>query len=58
MLKGSCIECDNFRTATKVVAVSDASPGVKSQVDYVCDRIEDEKEIQAAIDAILILEER
>ena len=39
------------RTATKVVAASDASKGVKLQADYVCDGIDDWVEIQAAIDS-------
>jgi hypothetical protein len=38
------------RTATYVVAASDAPSHVKAQADYVCDGTADEVEIQAAID--------
>jgi len=40
------------RTATYVVAASNAPAHVKAQADYVCDGTADEKEIQAAVDAI------
>jgi hypothetical protein len=40
------------RTATYVVAASDAPAHVKSQADYVCDGIADNVQIQAAIDAL------
>jgi hypothetical protein len=40
------------RTATYVVAASDSSPQSKAQADYVCDGIDDQVEIQAAIDAL------
>jgi len=40
------------RTATVVVAASDASAKSKAQADYVCDGTDDQVEIQAAIDAI------
>lgn len=40
------------RTATYVVAASDAPAHVKAQADFVCDGIADNVEIQAAIDAI------
>ena len=40
------------RTATYVVAASDAPDHVKRQADYVCDGIDDQVEIQAAIDAL------
>jgi hypothetical protein len=39
------------RTATYVVAASDAPDHVKRQADYVCDGVDDHEEIQAAIDA-------
>uniref|UniRef100_A0A6M3IPM5 Putative structural protein n=1 Tax=viral metagenome TaxID=1070528 RepID=A0A6M3IPM5_9ZZZZ len=39
------------RTATKVVAASNASAQCKLQADYVCDGTADDVEIQAAIDA-------
>ncbi len=39
------------RTATYVVAASDAPAHVKAQADYVCDGTADDVEIQAAIDA-------
>jgi len=38
------------RTATVVVAASDASAKSKAQADYVCDGTDDQVEIQAAID--------
>lgn len=40
------------RTATLVVAASNASAKSKSQADYVCDGTNDQVEIQAAIDAL------
>jgi len=40
------------RTATYVVAASDAPAHVKRQADYVCDGTDDQVEIQAAIDAL------
>ena len=40
------------RTATYVVAASDAPAHVKRQADYVCDGTDDHVEIQAAIDAL------
>jgi len=40
------------RTATVVVAASDASEESKAQADYVCDGIDDQIEIQAAIDSL------
>ena len=40
------------RTATYVVAASDAPEHIKQQADYVCDGIDDQVEIQAAIDAL------
>ncbi|RLJ01551.1 MAG: hypothetical protein DRP08_05375 [Candidatus Aenigmatarchaeota archaeon] len=40
------------RTATLVVAASDSSEKVKAQADYVCDGVDDQVEIQAAIDAL------
>jgi hypothetical protein len=40
------------RTATYVVAASDAPAHVKAQADYVCDGTADNFEIQAAIDAV------
>jgi hypothetical protein len=40
------------RTATYVVAASDAPAHVKKQADYVCDGTDDQVEIQAAIDAL------
>jgi hypothetical protein len=40
------------RTATYVVAASDAPAHVKAQTDYVCDGVDDQVEIQAAIDAL------
>ncbi len=40
------------RTATYVVAASDAPAHVKRQADYVCDGIDDQVEIQAAINAL------
>ena len=40
------------RTATFVVAASDSSAKSKDQADYVCDGVDDQVEIQAAIDAL------
>ncbi|MFC1950545.1 NosD domain-containing protein [Chloroflexota bacterium] len=40
------------RTVTKVVAASDSSDLGKKQADYVCDGVDDQVEIQAAIDAL------
>jgi len=40
------------RTATVVVAASDASAKSKAQADYVCDGTDDQVEIQAAIDSL------
>ena len=40
------------RTATYVVAASDARDEVKAQADYVCDETADDVEIQAAVDAL------
>lgn len=40
------------RTATVVVAASDASEKSKTQADYVCDGVDDQVEIQAAIDSL------
>ncbi|WP_343241640.1 NosD domain-containing protein [Methanoculleus sp. UBA312] len=40
------------RTATYVVAASDAPAHVKKQADYVCDGTDDQVEIQAALDAL------
>ncbi|MHA1286991.1 MAG: right-handed parallel beta-helix repeat-containing protein [Candidatus Thorarchaeota archaeon] len=40
------------RTATVVVAASDASAESKAQADYVCDGTDDQVEIQAAIDSL------
>ncbi len=40
------------RTATYVVAASDAPAHVKRQADYVCDGVDDHVEIQAAIDSL------
>jgi peptidoglycan/xylan/chitin deacetylase (PgdA/CDA1 family) len=40
------------RTATLVVAANDSSAKCKAQADYVCDGVNDEVEIQAAIDAL------
>jgi len=39
------------RTATYVVAASSSPAHVKRQADYVCDGVDDQVEIQAAIDA-------
>ena len=39
------------RTATKVVAASDADAHSKGLADYVCDGTADDVQIQAAIDA-------
>ncbi len=44
------------RTATYVVAASDAPAHVKQQADYVCDGTDDQIEIQAAIDALPTLQ--
>ncbi len=41
------------RTATYVVAASDAPAHVKAQADYVCDGVADDVEIQAAIGALM-----
>jgi len=41
-----------FRTATRIVATSNASAKSKVGADYVCDGIDDWVEIQAAIDAL------
>lgn len=52
---GSQLRIDNHaiaRTATLVVAASDASSASKAQADYVCDGMADDVEIQAAIDAL------
>ena len=46
------LEAPTGRTATYVVAASDASALSKSQADYVCDGTDDQVEIQAAIDAL------
>jgi hypothetical protein len=43
---------DPPRTATFTVAASDAPVHVKAQSDYVCDGIDDDVQIQAAIDAL------
>ena len=43
------------RTATYVVAASDAPAHVKAQADYVCDGTADNVEIQAAIDALPVI---
>ncbi|MCL0073115.1 right-handed parallel beta-helix repeat-containing protein [Dehalococcoidia bacterium] len=40
------------RTATIVVAASDSSPQSKAQADFVADGVDDQVEIQAAIDAL------
>ncbi|MCL0077395.1 right-handed parallel beta-helix repeat-containing protein, partial [Dehalococcoidia bacterium] len=40
------------RTATLVVAASDSSPQSKAQADFVADGVDDQVEIQAAIDAL------
>lgn len=40
------------RTATKVVAASNSSAASKGLADYVCDGVDDQVEIQAAIDAL------
>lgn len=40
------------RTATFVVAASDASDAMKAQADYLCDGTADDVQIQAAIDAL------
>jgi hypothetical protein len=40
------------RSATIVIAASDSSAKSKAQADYVCDGIDDQVEIQAAIDAL------
>ena len=40
------------RTATLVVAASNSSAKSKAQADYVCDGVDDQVEIQAAIDAL------
>lgn len=40
------------RTATVVVAASDASSRSRSGADYVCDGVDDQEEIQQAIDAV------
>jgi parallel beta-helix repeat protein len=42
------------RTATYVIAASDAPAHVKAQADYVCDGTADNVEIQAAIDALTV----
>lgn len=42
----------NPRTATLVVAASDASTQAKNGADYVCDGVNDQEELQAAIDAL------
>jgi hypothetical protein len=42
------------RTATYVIAASDAPANVKAQADYVCDGTADDVQIQAAIDAVAI----
>jgi len=41
------------RTATYIVAASDAPDHVKAQADYVCDGTADDVEIQAALDALV-----
>ena len=41
-----------IRSATYVVAASNASPNSKAQADFVCDGSDDNVEIQAAIDAL------
>lgn len=46
------IDLPTGRTATCVVAASDAPARVKAQADYVCDGTADDVEIQAAIDAL------
>ncbi len=40
------------RSATFVVAASDSAASSKKQADYVCDGVDDQVEIQAAIDAL------
>lgn len=37
---------------TLVVAAVDADPAIKATADYLCDGIDDDIEIQAAIDAV------
>ena len=46
------VEAIPVRTATYIVAASDAPAHVKAQADYVCDGTADNVEIQAAIDAL------
>jgi len=40
------------RTATVVVAANDAATAAKAQADYICDGVDDQVEIQAAIDSL------
>jgi hypothetical protein len=48
----NAIHKNMVRTATYVVAASNAPDHVKRQADYICDGIDDQVEIQAAIDAL------
>ena len=41
------------QSATKVVAASNASQQVRDNADYLCDGVDDEEEIQEAIDALI-----
>lgn len=54
--KGQCdagnLEYYVVRTATFVVAASDGAPEQKSQADWVCDGVDDDVELQAALDAL------
>jgi len=45
----------HVRTATYVVASPDAPAHVRAQADYVCDGVDDDVEIQAAIDALPVV---
>ena len=49
---GGVADLNVVRTATKVVAASDALAGSKAMADEVCDGTNDQIEIQAAIDAL------
>ncbi len=49
---GASIDIPTGRSATLVVAASDATATVRAQADYTCDGVADNVEIQAAINAI------
>lgn len=57
VISGSSVQTDAInaptgRSATLVVAASDSSAKSKAQADYVCDGVNDQIEIQAAIDTL------